>query len=119
MQESRITELPPQPSLASPAASTCQFIVARTWPTFALVTDMEAATKAAVMPFCETVTRACGGPLIADPRFAVRGGRLANAALEELHLVSSCDHQVHVTIAVPIYEARENTKHPLEGTLYE
>jgi hypothetical protein len=100
----------PQPSLASPAASTCQFIMARTWPTFALLTDIKMATKAAVLSFCASMTRACRGTLIADTRFAIRDRGLANATLEELHPVCSCDHQVHVTIAIPIYEARHDTK---------
>jgi hypothetical protein len=26
-----------------------------------------------------------------------------------LHLVCSCDHQVYVTIAIPVYEARDDT----------
>ena len=61
----------PQPSLASPAASTCQFIMARTWPTFALLTDIEVAAKAAVLSFCASITCARRGPLITDSRFAV------------------------------------------------
>ena len=110
MQASPITELPPQPSLASTAASTCQFMVARTRPTLVLLTDIEVATQAAVLSFCASITCACRCALIADPRFAVRGGGLANTTLEELHPVCSCDHQVHVTIAIPIYEARHDTK---------
>ena len=119
MQSSQITQLRPQPSLASPAASTCQFIVARTRATLVLLTDIKIAAEAAVLSFCASITCAIRSPLVADPRFAVRGGGLANATLEELHLVCSCDHQVHVTIAIPIYEARDDTIRIAEGTLYE
>ena len=115
MQSSQITQLRPQPSLASPAASTCQFIVARTRATLVLLTDIKIAAEAAVLSFCASITCAIRSPLVADPRFAVRGGGLANATLEELHLVCSCDHQVYVTIAIPVYEARDDTN-PTNGT---
>ena len=65
------------PPHASSAAGACQFIVARTGPAFALLTDVKIATEAAVWSFSASITRACRCALIADTRFAVRGRGLA------------------------------------------
>ena len=87
MQSSQIAQLCSEPFPASPAASTCQFIMARTRPALVLLTDIIIAAEAAVFSFCASITCACRGPLITDSRFAVWGRGLANAALKESHLV--------------------------------